>query len=175
MHYIIYRLTNRNTGKIYVGITSTSLTQRLAAHQSSAKGGSFYILHQSIRKHGWSTFIVDHIFTAFDELSAKEMEKYFIAEYRSYGGGYNMTPGGDGHPCTPEIAEAISKAKKGKPLPWMIGHTHNNGFFWITDGITSMQCRDGFIPEGWRRGRINKVGPRLNGTNRPKFPNGYAK
>jgi len=160
---LIYLITNLVTGKKYIGFTSYDMKKRIGEHRSKAKAGSMYNLHQSIRKHGWDNFRVDVIDQTEDSNEARVLEIRYILEHKSFGGGYNMTPGGDGGPCTAEKAAAISKAKKGKRYPHM---------FWITDGVTSKRCR-GEIPQGWRRGRISKPGPRLHGTKRPKFPNGY--
>jgi len=149
----------------------------MAMHKYQAKHGSMFILHQSIRKHGWDNFSVDILYMSKDGNHVrKEMEPFFIKEYGTYGEGYNMTPGGDGSPTTPEKSAAISKAKKDKPLPWMVGHTHNNGSVWMNNGVESKHCH-GEIPEGWVKGRLKggTRGPRLNGTNRPKFENGYKK
>lgn len=176
MAHIIYRLTNSVTNKIYIGITSTSLSERLAGHKHAAKVGSKFILHQSIRKHGWDKFIAEEIFSAFDEINAKEMEKHFIAEYKTYGKGYNMTPGGDGGPCSPEKAAAISKAKKGMDVPWVYGNQNTKDMRWWTNGTINKLFRDGIDagPE-FKLGRTVRVGRRTKPTIRPKFPNGYRR
>ena len=47
-------------------------------------------------------------------------------------------------------------------------------FNWYTNNVNSIRIhKDAFVPEGYHRGRINKPGKRLKGTNRPKFSHGY--
>lgn len=171
----IYLITNKISGKHYVGYTSYDLDNRISRHLSDTKRGSTFELHEAIRLHGWENFTAKIIYQSPDyEHTLQEMESHFIKEYDSYENGYNGTLGGGN--TGPETSAKISAAKKGKSLPWMIGHTHARGTTWINNGIKSKHCR-GEIPEGWVKGRLEGEtrGPRLNGTNRPKFINGYKK
>lgn len=179
MSHRIYLITNNKTGKHYVGYTSLSLEERLVGHLCAARGGSDYLIHQSIRKHGWENFSIKTIYESDDgDHTLKEMEPHFIKEYGSYGGGYNMTLGGEGisGPCSPEKAKKISEAKKGKSLPHMMGNSLQSNYIWVTNGHENIRLTKGSsIPSGFRRGRTNISSPRLNPTIRPKFPGGYKK
>ena len=90
---IVYKITNRGNGKIYIGQTKASLSRRWKEHVKSKDNAIF---HQAIRKYGAECFTVEQIDVAasIEELDAKE--KYWIAYYGSMdrSKGYNMTEGG---------------------------------------------------------------------------------
>lgn len=98
--YKIYKCTNVNNGKTYIGFTNKQLEKRIIEHNSASRNGSDYLLHKAIRKHGKNSFNWECIFESFDKnYILSEMENYFIIENRSYfetGLGYNMTFGGQG-------------------------------------------------------------------------------
>lgn len=174
MKYKVYRWKNKINDKSYIGQTSTSLENRSTVHISQAKSGSRYKFHQAIRKHGVDNFDVDILFETDSLEEVLEAEKRFIKEHDSYANGYNMTEGGQGSPCSIEKALKISETKKGKSLPHMFNNNYKSKWIWITDGVNNLRVRDtDLIPNGFRRGRINKPSKRLNGTKRPKFENGY--
>jgi group I intron endonuclease len=176
MKSCIYRFRNRKNGKVYIGQTSYALEKRISEHLCNANRGSRYKFHHAIRKHGLEAFDIEIIYSILTEdiKYVAQMEKHFIAEHDSYRNGYNMTEGGQGGPCSIEKARKISVAKKGKPMPWMVGNKVATNYIWATNGIDNLRLhKDADIPEGFRRGRINKPSPRMNGTKRPKFPNGY--
>lgn len=88
---IVYKITNRINGKIYIGQTVGKLEVRWKEHQRSKDNAIF---HKAVHKYGAENFTVEQIdiATSFDELDAKE--KYWIAFYDSRRTGYNMTDGG---------------------------------------------------------------------------------
>lgn len=95
--HIIYKVTNRINGKIYIGQTSLSLTERKAGHIRKARAGCPYLLARAIVKYGADNFIFETInhCSSKEELDAKEIE--LIREYKSKSPvGYNMTDGGEG-------------------------------------------------------------------------------
>jgi group I intron endonuclease len=87
MDYVIYKLTNLVTGKCYVGHTK-DLKARLSSHKCCA--GNCRLLHNSIRKHGWSKFsheIVEHT----TEDKALTRETFFILKFNTLAPfGYNL-------------------------------------------------------------------------------------
>lgn len=112
--YSVYVITNKLNGKQYVGFTSQSVQQRFSDHLCHAHKGSESWIHQAIRKHGGEAFDVETIYMSEDERHTRgEMEPYFINEYGTYLNGYNMTPGGDGSPMTPEKREKLSISMRG--------------------------------------------------------------
>jgi hypothetical protein len=102
----IYKLTFPN-GKIYIGMTTVSLRNRLYCHRFKAKVASpKLLLHRAWKLHGEPLAEVLAIVEDSD-LAATEIRA--IRAFGSYGdGGYNMTPGGEDSPMkTPEIVEKV--------------------------------------------------------------------
>jgi group I intron endonuclease len=96
---LIYKITNRKNGKIYIGKwQGRSARDRWKQHIRAAKNGSTLYLSNAIRKYGADAFTVEVIRRAKtpEELSA--METFFIVLHQSHvpANGYNMTLGGDG-------------------------------------------------------------------------------
>lgn len=99
---IIYKVTNKLNGKLYIGQTTVNLSHRKSQHKSScftAKQNN--VFYMAIRKYKWKNFkweVIDKA-SSLDELNEKEM--YWINYYRTFIGfkdcnGYNMTLGGEG-------------------------------------------------------------------------------
>lgn len=92
---IVYKATSPS-GKIYIGITVTSLKERIRIHLRSVNKGSRTPFHEAIRKYksdsiNWE--IIDHANT-WNELC--ELEKKYIKLHDSFDKGYNLTLGGEG-------------------------------------------------------------------------------
>jgi group I intron endonuclease len=96
----IYKITNIDNGKQYIGYTKGNINFRWKKHLSNAVRGSKNILHRAIRKHGENSFIVEIIYQSWEpKYCLNVMEEYFIKAYNTHyidGIGYNMTHGGDG-------------------------------------------------------------------------------
>lgn len=90
---IIYKVTNRINGKVYIGQTVGSLSARWKKHVKSKNNAIF---HKSIRKHGAENFTVEQIDVACSKAELDQKEKYWIEYYDSMNRskGYNMTAGG---------------------------------------------------------------------------------
>ena len=90
---IIYKITNKVNGKIYIGQTIKTLERRWYQHTKAKDNSAF---HKAVRKYGAANFIVEQIDVACskEELNAKE--KYWIEYYGTMTSqnGYNMTEGG---------------------------------------------------------------------------------
>lgn len=96
----IYKLTNTLNNKIYIGLTTETISERCRKRIAEAKyrnSRNSYILN-AIRKHGSAIFKVEQIDTAssLEELQQKEI--YYIQLYNSTDRkiGYNLTKGGEG-------------------------------------------------------------------------------
>lgn len=114
MKYAIYIITNLVNAKQYVGITK-NISERWSKHRA-AKGGC-PVLHAAIRKYGIENFAFTHVADAFDEESAKSIERMMISEHNTKAPyGYNMTDGGDGmlNP-TNDVKKKFSEMRKGVP------------------------------------------------------------
>lgn len=94
----VYKITNKVTGKVYVGITNQGAGARYRHHWYEARIGEPAPIHRSMAKYGEENFTLEIIETVdtYDEL--KEREKYWIKFYDSMNRekGYNLTEGGDG-------------------------------------------------------------------------------
>ena len=171
---IIYKFTNKINNKVYIGKTIHSLNDRISRHLYDVENGSQFKFHQALRKYGLDGFIIETIFETDNEEILAQNETKFIIEHDSYVNGYNMTLG---EKFGPETAKKISRTKKGKPLPWLIGvNDVMKDYRWYNNGFDNIRLhKDKSIPSGYMSGRINKTGKRTKPTNRPKFPNGYKK
>lgn len=123
---LIYKITNKLTNKSYIGQTKRTLENRFKAHLYEARTYKYNMyLHNSIRKYGDKVFIIDLI----EECSADdvaERERYWIRSLNTLQpNGYNEHEGGKGGclNASPELREKLSKAKKGKFVPWNKGLT----------------------------------------------------
>lgn len=99
--YSIYKFTNLENGKIYIGKTIQMPKKRFEDHVRSANRGSNCIFHNAIRKYGISSFAFEVIFNTFLESDLNEFEIYFIKEHDccildGKTKGYNMSRGGTG-------------------------------------------------------------------------------
>ena len=88
---IIYKITNRINGKVYIGQTVGSLQARWKAHLRSKDNAVF---HKALHKYGAENFTVEQIDVAASTKELDAKEKYWIAFYNSRRTGYNMTDGG---------------------------------------------------------------------------------
>lgn len=125
-------------GKIYVGVTTSSIAVRFDQHlrapfQPNSKKTA---IRSAIMKHGVEAFSIAHIASATDRPELLKLEQAVIAQLRSNipGVGYNMTEGGErpppmtdkqrkaisaalvGHVRSPETRLKMSQARMGKKL-----------------------------------------------------------
>ncbi len=98
--WIVYSHTCPN-GKIYIGITSKSFSQRCRPHGNGylrkIKGRyvqSLFARH--ILKYGWENIQHVILYENLSETEAKEKEKELIKLYKTAGKSLNLTDGGDG-------------------------------------------------------------------------------
>lgn len=105
----VYLITNRVTGKKYVGCTTGTIENRWQQHVKDAKRGLPYMLHRSLRKHGEGSFKVEPLETV--EGSHEDLLQAEIAWIQRQDcvvpNGYNLTHGGQGLDFSvPEVREA---------------------------------------------------------------------
>lgn len=89
----VYKITNKITNKIYIGITNQGSGARYRHHWYESRIGEPSPIHRSMAKYGEDNFTLEIIDFAdtYDEL--KEKEKYWIKQYNSTDRniGYNLT------------------------------------------------------------------------------------
>lgn len=93
----IYKITNLQNGKIYIG-QAVDINRRWSEHKShsfSPKHVSYnFAIHRAIRKYGIESFSFE-VLEECDENQLNEREIYWIQKFNSKNCGYNMTDGGD--------------------------------------------------------------------------------
>ncbi len=86
---IIYKITNKVNGKIYIGSTvKKNFSQRWAGHLFSARQTDGSIFQRALRKYGPDNFEKEVICTVLDENNLDDIEQYFIDFFKS------LTPSG---------------------------------------------------------------------------------
>lgn len=115
---IIYKITNKTNGKVYIGQTTQQLSERWWQHCNrcpSQKHRSY--IYNAVEKEGEDNFSVEQIASA-DSLDALNLlEEHYIKEYDCLApNGYNLHPGGKGKVCHPDTKLKISATLKGRPI-----------------------------------------------------------
>jgi group I intron endonuclease len=127
----LYKITNLQNNKSYIGWTGRTVEDRWQQHQKDAlthrDNRKFY---NAIRKYGVASWKVETLVevATIDEAKQKEIE--LIERYDSYYQGYNATKGGDGNNgiiMSEESNLARSRALKGRPKNYvrMAGKKHS--------------------------------------------------
>ncbi len=112
---IVYKVTNRLNGKVYVGQTTKTLEQRIKEHLCRTVNQST-IFQNALRKYGINNFnmkVIDH---GEDRDDLNNKEQFWIKFFNCIAPkGYNITSGGDANPvCHPLVRQKISIAQTGK-------------------------------------------------------------
>lgn len=120
---IVYCITHKESGKVYVGQTVKTLHIRKLGHLRDVKNGSKYPLHRAIRKYGEDGFEWSILCECNTKEELDKKEKYYIKKYRAKRTGcYNLTDGGEGgdvftnNPNKDSIRKKLSIAAKGRVI-----------------------------------------------------------
>jgi group I intron endonuclease len=115
MYGIIYVVTNTVNGKQYVGQTTLMLKDRWRLHLKSAlKYFLLGVLYNAIRKYGVEAFTIEQIDVAVSQDKLNEKEIHHVARLGTYGGGYNLTPGGGQTKFSGETRRKLSEIALGR-------------------------------------------------------------
>lgn len=128
--------------KVYVGVTSNSLSSRFGSNGNGYKTQRLF--WRAIQKYGWENF--QHIVLA-DHLSkewAYKLEQYLILEYKSNNPlyGYNQSSGGEKsplgshHKLSEDTKRKMSESRRGEKHP-LYGKHHSDA--------TKCKIRDSMI------------------------------
>lgn len=80
----VYKITNKQNGKVYIGATTKTVKERWKQHLAHAKyGKAENLLHSEIKRCGVDNFAIERIKTCFDIESLKRSEAHFIEEYKA--------------------------------------------------------------------------------------------
>ena len=124
----IYKITNIQNNKIYIGQTIRPVQQRFNRHLNDALHNILDThFARAIRKYGKNNFIIEIIDTAQNQQELTKKEQYWIQYYNSIQNGYNETDaiskcGGNTYKSKTAkemevIKEKIRKTKIGKNNP----------------------------------------------------------
>lgn len=93
----IYKITNKENGKIYIGKTLSTIDERWKQHciDYTKRRYEKRPLYAAMNKYGIDCFLIEEV-EECDEASLSIREKYWIEYYGSFKNGYNATIGGDG-------------------------------------------------------------------------------
>lgn len=108
---IIYKVTNKINGKIYIGQTVQSLKDRWYRHcarKSLSKKEMNMHIKRAIFKYGKENFNIE-ILEECDSSMLNERERYYISYFDSYHNGYNSTPGGQDGAKPLQTTEEVQK------------------------------------------------------------------
>lgn len=114
---LIYKVTNKVNGKVYIGLTNSTLAQRKNKHLNEAEIGKGFYFHNALRKYGKENFTWEVVEDNIPDENLGERELYWISRFNSFKTGYNQTEGGEGCPgrvMTKETRKRIGIANKGK-------------------------------------------------------------
>lgn len=116
---LIYKITNKQNGTIYIGKTIRSFKARLSEHLKDAleelslgtcKKNSF---HYDLATKGINNFTCEIIEDNIPETEIDKKEQFYIAKYDSFHNGYNQTSGGTGGRVHSKLTEQqVQEIKK---------------------------------------------------------------
>lgn len=124
----IYKITNIQNNKVYIGQTIRPIEQRFKRHINDALNNILDThFARAIRKYGKENFIIEQIDTAQTQEELNQTEQYWIQYYNSVNEGYNETDaisksGGNTYQSKTEeemkvIKEKIRQTKIGSKNP----------------------------------------------------------
>ncbi|NFO99068.1 hypothetical protein FDC62_12905 [Clostridium botulinum] len=122
---IIYKITCKLNGKVYIGQTSETLQKRFKRHMGYQKNEHDTKFYRAIRKYGVENFAIEQIDTANTQEELDDKEMYWIEQYNAINKGYNSKStkgkcGGDtlsNHPNKEAISQKIRMSKLGDNNP----------------------------------------------------------
>ena len=117
----IYKITNKENKKSYIGCTIKSIENRFREHVSRCKKTKTKFC-DALKKYGKDNFILEQIDSCDNTTKMYELEKFYIKEHDTYNKGYNLTYGGEGcigYTHSDEMKIIISEKTK-------MGYTHKD-------------------------------------------------
>ena len=88
----IYKITNIQNNKIYIGQTIRPVKDRFHRHINDALNNNLDThFARAIRKYGKDSFIIEIIDEAINQIELNQKEQYWIQYYNSIQNGYNET------------------------------------------------------------------------------------
>jgi group I intron endonuclease len=115
---IIYKVTNRVNGKVYIGQTIQPLSRRKGEHTYRFTHKTRdHLIYKAFEKHGFYNFTWEIVMECESAEELNQAEIRAIEWCNSYKRGYNMTPGGDA--VSEETRAKLSEVLTGRDIrPW---------------------------------------------------------
>ncbi|SNR68722.1 group I intron endonuclease [Lutibacter agarilyticus] len=92
---IVYKVTNRINGSVYIGATTNSIHQRKLDHTERAERKESGKFQEAISTYGIEAFTWEQIDTALSVDELAQLEQKYIYEFNSKKDGYNNSIGGE--------------------------------------------------------------------------------
>jgi group I intron endonuclease len=111
----IYKITHRETGRVYIG-QSIKLKRRLNGYKNSGgSGNGNSVIKRAILKYGWDAFDWEILLYADNMDYLNEMEIKLIKHYDCLAPkGFNIETGGSNAPFPEHLKKLFSEQRKGK-------------------------------------------------------------
>ena len=114
---VVYKITNKINGKVYIGQTIQTLGRRWKKHVRYSENNSKTAIHNAIRKYGPENFTIEEIDGANSLSELNYLETHYIYKHESLApNGYNLKIGGSNSLYTDEAKAKMSKSHTGKKL-----------------------------------------------------------
>jgi group I intron endonuclease len=116
---IIYKITNKLNGKLYIGQTVQKLHDRWSDHARPCLGKNVNrsAIGSAIRLYGKENFTIEQIDSAETLEQLNTMEITYIKAFNTLApNGYNLELGGESKACHDDTKAKISATLKGRPI-----------------------------------------------------------
>ena len=112
----VYKITNTVNGKLYIGLTTSTIENRWKKHVKDALVSNRpHAIHNAIRKYGVQAFIIESLIETDNLITLNEVEKKMIECNNSmYPSGYNLHSGGNAHAVSERTRLLMSAVQRGK-------------------------------------------------------------
>lgn len=134
MKYCVYKITNKITGKAYIGMTK-NVSRRWGRGSGYKKQPLFY---EEIKKFGWDNFSKEIIAEGLSKEEAIAIEAQMISNENTIHKGYNISNGMRDMVCSPKI-----KVDKYDPKTGKLICTYES----ISDAANELNTSDSHISE----------------------------
>lgn len=110
--WTVYIHTNKENGKVYIGITGQPVERRWRSDGSGYK--KCLLFYRAIQKYGWDSFKHKILHEVKTKEEAEALEQKLIKEYKSNNVefGYNIANGGSVHHISEQTKKKISQTLK---------------------------------------------------------------
>lgn len=118
-NFLIYKITNKINGKLYIGLTTRTIKERWKDHCRYAENflnhsKKMSYLHKAIIKYKPRNFKIEVVDSCNNFNLLNKMEQFYIKKYKALcPNGYNLTTGGKQYRFTKEHKKYLSLIRKG--------------------------------------------------------------